>query len=283
MARLERRRCGRGGVARTNGGGSRPRQGRERQLPLAPPGTQPSVPTSVLVVASIVRSLHGTAAPSSSPRQTSFGPRSAGVRLGAFTAALGRSARSRHDALTGRSSRWRSPGTRPVARTTATARSTDRDDFIRRAPRPGAEAARILAFAMPPRSMHRSRAGTRSSPTGWCGLHTSIPDRAADRAAESSIYPSGHSCITAAVMSVLAAAFPQERARLEAMVEDAGMSRVYGGHPLPSTSKRARDRTRRPPRSRSGLAHEQRSSGGPPSALDRAQRGLVSHLDRIGR
>jgi membrane-associated phospholipid phosphatase len=42
-------------------------------------------------------------------------------------------------------------------------------------------------------------------------------------------YPSGHSCMTGAMMGVLADAFPSERARLEAMVEEAGMSRVYGG------------------------------------------------------
>ncbi len=42
-------------------------------------------------------------------------------------------------------------------------------------------------------------------------------------------YPSGHSCLTASMMAVLSDAFPKERARLEAMVEEAGLSRVYGG------------------------------------------------------
>lgn len=42
-------------------------------------------------------------------------------------------------------------------------------------------------------------------------------------------YPSGHSCITAAILGVAADAFPSERTRLEAMVQEAGMSRVYGG------------------------------------------------------
>jgi membrane-associated phospholipid phosphatase len=42
-------------------------------------------------------------------------------------------------------------------------------------------------------------------------------------------YPSGHSCMTAAMFGVVADAFPEERARLEAMVDEAGMSRVYGG------------------------------------------------------
>ena len=42
-------------------------------------------------------------------------------------------------------------------------------------------------------------------------------------------YPSGHSCITSAMMTVLADALPSERERLEAIIAEAGMSRVYGG------------------------------------------------------
>ncbi|HEX6051607.1 MAG TPA: vanadium-dependent haloperoxidase [Gemmatimonadaceae bacterium] len=42
-------------------------------------------------------------------------------------------------------------------------------------------------------------------------------------------YPSGHSCITGAVMTVLMDAFPGERDRLAAIVEEAGVSRMYGG------------------------------------------------------
>ena len=42
-------------------------------------------------------------------------------------------------------------------------------------------------------------------------------------------YPSGHSCITAAYATVLASVFPEERARLDAMVVEAGLSRMYGG------------------------------------------------------
>jgi len=42
-------------------------------------------------------------------------------------------------------------------------------------------------------------------------------------------YPSGHSCMTAAFMGVLAERFTDERARLDAMVDEAGMSRLYGG------------------------------------------------------
>jgi membrane-associated phospholipid phosphatase len=42
-------------------------------------------------------------------------------------------------------------------------------------------------------------------------------------------YPSGHSCITSAIMAVLADAFPSEKARVDGYVTEAGMSRVYGG------------------------------------------------------
>ena len=42
-------------------------------------------------------------------------------------------------------------------------------------------------------------------------------------------YPSAHSCITGGFVPVLIDAFPNERARLEATIEEAGMSRVYAG------------------------------------------------------
>lgn len=42
-------------------------------------------------------------------------------------------------------------------------------------------------------------------------------------------YPSGHSCITGALMTVAASAFPSEAGRLHAIIAEAGMSRVYGG------------------------------------------------------
>ena len=42
-------------------------------------------------------------------------------------------------------------------------------------------------------------------------------------------YPSAHSCITSAIMAVLANAFPSEKSRVDGIVEEAGMSRVYGG------------------------------------------------------
>ena len=42
-------------------------------------------------------------------------------------------------------------------------------------------------------------------------------------------YPSGHSCISSSAAEVLSASFPAQRAQLDAMVIEAGLSRMYGG------------------------------------------------------
>jgi len=42
-------------------------------------------------------------------------------------------------------------------------------------------------------------------------------------------YPSGHSCLSASGASVLSEFFPEKRAQLDAMVVEAGRSRMYGG------------------------------------------------------
>ena len=42
-------------------------------------------------------------------------------------------------------------------------------------------------------------------------------------------YPSGHSCLSGAAVSVLEAWFPEETATLDAQMFEAGMSRIYGG------------------------------------------------------
>lgn len=42
-------------------------------------------------------------------------------------------------------------------------------------------------------------------------------------------YPSGHSCITGAMGTVLAAAFPEDATEFQAMVEEAGLARMYAG------------------------------------------------------
>ena len=42
-------------------------------------------------------------------------------------------------------------------------------------------------------------------------------------------YPSGHSCIAGAYATVIASAFPEQRDSLIAMIEEAGLSRIYAG------------------------------------------------------
>jgi membrane-associated phospholipid phosphatase len=42
-------------------------------------------------------------------------------------------------------------------------------------------------------------------------------------------YPSGHSCVSASAAEVLSVFFPEERAQLDAMVIEAGLSRMYAG------------------------------------------------------
>jgi len=42
-------------------------------------------------------------------------------------------------------------------------------------------------------------------------------------------YPSGHSCVSSSGAEVLATFFPENRTELEAMVTEAGLSRMYGG------------------------------------------------------
>ena len=42
-------------------------------------------------------------------------------------------------------------------------------------------------------------------------------------------YPSGHSCVSSSGAEVISTVFPEQRAQLEAMVTQAGLSRVYGG------------------------------------------------------
>jgi membrane-associated phospholipid phosphatase len=42
-------------------------------------------------------------------------------------------------------------------------------------------------------------------------------------------YPSGHSCVSSSGASVLSTFFPEKTAQLNAMVIQAGLSRMYGG------------------------------------------------------
>ncbi|AHG88422.1 phosphoesterase PA-phosphatase related protein [Gemmatirosa kalamazoonensis] len=104
------------------------------------------------------------------------------------------------------------------------------DDVIREHGAPELDAARVLAFA--------NAAAFDAQIACWDAkfAYWFIRPSQADPGIALAIalpnhpsYPSGHSCMTAALFGVLANAFPDQRARLDAMVDEAGMSRVYGG------------------------------------------------------
>jgi membrane-associated phospholipid phosphatase len=93
-----------------------------------------------------------------------------------------------------------------------------------------AEAARILAFANAA-TFDAQIACWDAKVTYWYPRPTQ-----ADAAITMAIalpnhpsYPSGHSCMTAAFLGVVSEAFPTEKTKLDAMVDEAGMSRIYGG------------------------------------------------------
>jgi len=60
-------------------------------------------------------------------------------------------------------------------------------------------------------------------PQADAGIHTVFPTP------QHPSYPSAHSCFSGAYSSVLTAAFPSERARLEAVAQEASLSRLYAG------------------------------------------------------
>jgi membrane-associated phospholipid phosphatase len=104
------------------------------------------------------------------------------------------------------------------------------DDIIRQRRVPEAEAARILAFANAA-AFDAQIACWDSKFVYWyprpSQANTSISMSIALPNHPS--YPSGHSCMTGAFMGVVADAIPAEKTRLDAMVDEAGMSRIYGG------------------------------------------------------
>ena len=104
------------------------------------------------------------------------------------------------------------------------------DEMIRAHKRTEREAARILAYA--------NAAAFNAQIACWDSklFYWFIRPVQADPAITLPIgmpnhpsYPSGHSCITGALLTVLGDAFPNERGRLDAMIEEAGLSRVYAG------------------------------------------------------
>ncbi|MEO6526725.1 MAG: vanadium-dependent haloperoxidase [Gemmatimonadaceae bacterium] len=104
------------------------------------------------------------------------------------------------------------------------------DDLIEAHHRTEREAARILAYANAA-AFDAQVACFDSKFTYWY-----IRPSQADPAITLPIglpnhpsYPSAHSCITSAIMTVLSDALPSEKSRLDGIIEIAGLSRMYGG------------------------------------------------------
>jgi membrane-associated phospholipid phosphatase len=104
------------------------------------------------------------------------------------------------------------------------------DEVIRAHRRTEREAARILAYA--------NAAAFDAQIACWDSklVYWYIRPSQADPAITLPIglpnhpsYPSAHSCITGAIMSVLIDAFPSEREQLEGYITEAGLSRMYAG------------------------------------------------------
>lgn len=179
--------------------------------------------------AAVVRSLHGTRPFFLSSASQLRSPAPPTVGSAQFTAALAevrQIADTRTAAQIAIALSWNT-SSGPF---TAGALNLIADDVIREHRIAEPEAARILAFA--------NAAAFDAQIACWDSkfAYWYIRPSQADPAITMSIalpnhpsYPSGHSCMTAAFMGVLSAALPEERTRLEAMVDEAGMSRVYGG------------------------------------------------------
>ena len=104
------------------------------------------------------------------------------------------------------------------------------DDLIEAHHRTEREAARILAYANA--AAFDAQIACFDAKFEYWFIRPSQADRAITLPIglpNHPSYPSAHSCITSAIMTVLAEALPSERSRLEGIVEAAGTSRMYGG------------------------------------------------------
>jgi membrane-associated phospholipid phosphatase len=194
------------------------------------PGTPPAGPGFWVAAASpIVRSLHGVrpfflTSPSQlrPPAPPAFGS-------AAYLTALSE-VRTISDTRTAEqlaTAQFWNTGSPPF---TAGALNLIADDLIEAHHRTEGEAARILAFANAA-AFDAQIACFDAKFTYWF-----IRPSQADPAITLPIglpnhpsYPSAHSCITSALMTVVADALPDERSKLEGIIETAGLSRMYGG------------------------------------------------------
>lgn len=193
-------------------------------VPTGSPPVGPGYWTSS--TAAIVRSLHGTRPfflPSAShlrpPPPPTFGSPE-------FLAALAE-IRAIFD---GRTQEQRDIATFWNTGFTATRLNRIADSLIRAHRRSEREAARILAYANAA-AFDAQIACWDAKLTYWFirpaqadpGIVTVFP------APNHPSYPSGHSCVTGALMTVLTDAFPSEREYLEGIMREAGLSRMYAG------------------------------------------------------
>ena len=104
------------------------------------------------------------------------------------------------------------------------------DDLIRSHHRTEAQAARILAFANAAAFDAQIDCFTTKY-TWWVARPAQLNTRITPAFATPNhpSYPSGHSCISSAFGAMLSHAFPSERDALNALVKEAGLSRVYAG------------------------------------------------------
>lgn len=197
---------------------------------VAPTGTPPTGPGMWRSsAAAIVRSLHGTkpffltsVSQIRPPAPPQFGS-------SAFTTALAEVRRisdTRTQDQIALAVRWNT-SSGPF---TAGALNLIADSVIRSYGSNELEAARILAFANA--AAFDAQIGCWDAKLHYWYIRPTQADSAIKLAIplpNHPSYPSGHSCITAGIMGVLIDAFPRDRARFEAIINDAGMSRVYGG------------------------------------------------------
>ena len=106
------------------------------------------------------------------------------------------------------------------------------DELIRSHHRTEAEAARILAYANV--AGFDAQIDCFTTKFNWWVRRPHQADSRIEPLVAFTVpnhpsYPSGHSCISSAMGAVLADAFPSERRRLDKLVEEAGMSRIYAG------------------------------------------------------
>jgi membrane-associated phospholipid phosphatase len=194
------------------------------------PGTPPVGPGFwVSSAAPIVRSLHGVRPFFLTSARQLRPPPPPAVGSPAFVAALSE-IRAISDMRTPQQlaiAQFWNTGSAPF---TAGALNLIADDLIEQHHRGEREAARILAYANAA-AFDAQIACFDAKFTYWF-----IRPSQADTAITLPIglpnhpsYPSAHSCITSALMTVVADALPSERSKLEGIIEIAGLSRMYGG------------------------------------------------------